>query len=216
MKIVFCLPGPSFSGRFLQCWTELYRACLASGITPILSQRYSCNIYYVRTLCAGGDVRGGELQKPFGGTVDYDYMMWIDSDIQFSPENFFQLLQHQKDISSGLYLMEGGNHFACVKDWNEEFFQKNGCFEFLKPEDIKDHTHLIPVNYVGMGWMLVKRGVFEKLKYPWFEPLRKKIGDYTDFTMEDVTFCHKSLDAGFTINIDPTIIVGHEKTVVLR
>lgn len=216
MKIVFCLPGSSFSGKFLQCWTALHSACLRAGITPILSQEYSCNIYYVRTLCVGGNVRGGEFQTPFGGEVDYDYLMWIDSDIEFTSQNFFHLLRHHKAIVSGLYLMEGGRQFACVKEWDEEFFKENGCFSFLTPEDIKGQSELIPVNYVGMGWMLVKRGVFEKIKYPWFEPLRKKIGDYTDFTMEDVTFCHKARDAGFEINIDPTIRVGHEKTIILK
>jgi GT2 family glycosyltransferase len=161
-------------------------------------------------------VRGGEFQKPFGGSVDYDYMMWIDSDIEFTPHDLFGLLRHEKDISSGLYLMEGGRNFACVKNWDEDFFKKHGHFQFLAPQDIEGQTELIPVNYVGMGWMLVKRGVFEKIKYPWFEPLRKKIGKYTDFTMEDVTFCHKALDAGFDINIDPSIRVGHEKIVVLK
>ena len=40
-KIIFCLPGREFSGRFLQCWTELVYACLSNGIQPIMSQHYS-------------------------------------------------------------------------------------------------------------------------------------------------------------------------------
>lgn len=215
MKIIFCLPGPSFSGRFLSCWTELYHTCLANRITPILSQRYSCNIYYVRTNCLGADVTRGENQKPFDGKIDYDYIMWIDSDIVFNPKQFLDLLKHKKDISSGLYLMEGGQNFACVKDWDEKFFEKNGHFQFLSPKDIEKDKSLIKVNYVGMGWMLVKKGVFESIKYPWFEPIRKTIGGYTDFTMEDVAFCHKAIEQGHDIYVDPNIIVGHEKTVVL-
>ena len=166
-------------------------------------------------MCVGGTSLGGELQKPFGGEVDYDYIMWIDSDIVFLPDDFFQLLAHQKDIASGLYSMEGGRGFACVKDWDEVFYEKAGHFNFLTSQDIAGKSELFPVNYVGMGWMLVKKGVFEKIKYPWFEPLRKKIGSSTEFTTEDVTFCHKAKDAGFQINIDPSIVVGHEKTVVL-
>ena len=216
MKIVFCLPGNSFSGNFLSCWTDLFSRCLRAGITPILSQRYSCNIYYVRTMCVGGSSLGGESQQPFGGAVDYDYIMWIDSDIIFDSKDFFDLLAHQEDIASGLYLMDGGESFACVKEWDTSFFEKFGHFKFLQPRDITGQRDLFPVNYVGMGWMLIKKGVFEKIKYPWFEPLRKKLGSAIEFTMEDVTFCHKAQEAGFNIKIDPTIIVGHEKTTILK
>ena len=202
MKIIFCLPGRSFSGKFLSCWTELYAQCLANNITPILSQRYSCNIYYARTNCLGGDVSRGKNQKPFNQEIDYDYIMWIDSDIIFNFKQFIRLLNYKKDICSGLYLMEGGRNFACVKNWDEEFFAKNGHFQFLSPRDIQDEKSLFKVNYVGMGWMLVKKGVFESLEYPWFEPIRKHIGDVVEFTMEDVAFCHKAIDKGYEIFID--------------
>tara|TARA_Y100000589_G_C27121359_1_gene616617 strand:- start:279 stop:926 length:648 start_codon:yes stop_codon:yes gene_type:complete len=215
MKILFCLPGPSFSGKFLSCWTDLIHACISTGITPLLSQRYSCNIYYVRTNCLGADVKRGEDQKPFNGEIDYDYIMWIDSDIIFKTKDFFSLLKNGKDICSGLYLMEGGKQYACVENWDEEFYKKNGHFQFLEPKDLINKKNLFPVNYVGMGWMLVKRGVFESIKYPWFEPIRKKIGNYVDFTMEDVAFCHKAIDVGFDIMIDPSVKVGHEKKIIL-
>ena len=215
MKIIFCLPGNRFSGNFLSCWSELLLNCISKGIQPLLSQRYSCNIYYARTMCIGGDVTRGESQSPFGGQVDYDYIMWIDSDIIFNSEQFFKLLDHKKDICSGLYLMEGGQRYACVKDWDEEFFAKHGHFNFLSPKDTENDKDLFEVNYAGMGWMLVKKGVFESIQYPWFEPIRKKIGEYTDFTMEDVAFCHKAIQNNYLIHIDPTIVVGHEKTVIL-
>jgi GT2 family glycosyltransferase len=163
----------------------------------------------------GADVSRGKNQKPFNQEIDYDYIMWIDSDIIFNFKQFIRLLNYKKDICSGLYLMQGGRNFACVKNWDEEFFSKNGHFQFLSPRDIQDEKSLLKVNYVGMGWMLVKKGVFESLEYPWFEPIRKQIGDTIDFTMEDVAFCHKAIEKGYEIFVDPKVIVGHEKTVVL-
>ena len=76
--VVFCLPGASFGGRFLECWTELFAWCLKNGIKPVLSRKQSCNIYYVRNMCLGADVMRGKNQKPFDGKLDYDYLMWID------------------------------------------------------------------------------------------------------------------------------------------
>jgi hypothetical protein len=87
-------------------------------------------------MCLGGNILAGENQKPFGGKLDYDYMMWIDSDIIFTPQQFQRLLDHNQDIVSGLYLMDGGNAYATVKDWNEDYFQQNGNFQFMTPDQI--------------------------------------------------------------------------------
>lgn len=76
--VVFCLPGDSFSGTFLECWSNLLAECLRHNIVPIISRRCSCNIYFVRNMCLGADVSRGKDQKPFDGKIDYDYLMWID------------------------------------------------------------------------------------------------------------------------------------------
>lgn len=213
-KVIFCLPGTDFSGKFLQCWTELVITSLQNDIQVMLSQRQSCNIYYVRNMCLGADVTRGKNQKPFDGKVDYDFLMWIDSDIMFDSRQFLKLISYNVDIVSGTYLMEGGQAFAIVKEWDEEFFKKHGYFEFMKLADLKDKKELMEVSYTGMGFILVKYGVFESLDYPWFKPIEKKIGDMVDFTMEDVSFCLRAREKGYKILIDPTIKVGHEKRIV--
>ncbi len=35
VTVVFCLPGNSFSGRFLECWTTLIAWCLANGTVQL-------------------------------------------------------------------------------------------------------------------------------------------------------------------------------------
>lgn len=121
LTVVFCLPGNSFSGKFLECWTDLLAFCLSRNIRPVLSRRQSCNIYYVRNMCLGGDVSRGAGQKPFDGKLDYDYLMWIDSDMLFNAAQFAKLLQHQADIVSGLYLMEGGSSSPLSKPGMRSF-----------------------------------------------------------------------------------------------
>jgi len=189
--------------------------CFKSNIQILLSRKSSNNVYFVRNLCLGGDVMRGENQKPFNSEIPYDYILWIDSDMVFSPQHFTQLLSRQADIISGLYLMEGGKLFATCKDWDEEFFKQNGHFKFLSPEDMKDAKEPFEVSYTGMGFMLVKHGVFESMEYPWFRPFEKRIGNMVDFTMEDVAFCLKAKEKGFSVLVDPLVRVGHEKRVVL-
>lgn len=214
-KIIFCLTGASFSGRFFDCFTELMHYCYKSNIDFAITRQESSVVYYVRNMCLGGDVLRGENQKPYNGKIEYSHLMWIDNDIVFSPQQFQKLLDYDKDIVSGIYMMSDGIHFATVQNWNEESFKKNGHFDFLKIEDIEQKTELVNVAYTGMGFMLIKKGVFESLTYPWFRPVFFSIGDAKDFSSEDVSFCRLISEKGFKIFVDPQIRVGHEKKIVL-
>lgn len=216
LKLVVCLPGNMFSGRFLDSIIVFLDYCHANDITCMISRQESSVVYFARAKCLGADVRRGKNQKPFDGKLDYDYILWIDSDIVFNYVDFQKLLVWNKDIVSGIYMMEDTKHIATVKDWDENYFKKYATFQFLTLADIASKTGvLINVSYTGMGFMLVKKGVFESLEYPWFEPVPQIIGDCRDTTSEDVSFCLNAKKKGFNIYIDPSVKVGHEKKVVL-
>ena len=218
-KVLFCLPGKHYSGNFLKCWTNLLAACLQKGIVAHISQHHSPVVYFVRNMCLGGDYSYGVKQEPFQGKLEYDYIMWIDSDILFTPENFFSLLEHDKDIVSGLYMMADNKHYAASENWSDDKKIQNGEFDFVTRETLAEKEGLFKVAYAGLGWMLVKKGVFESLEYPWFRPMWTEItdGDKTirDFASEDATFCKAVTEKGFDVWVDPKVVVGHEKTLIL-
>lgn len=214
MKIIFCLPGNSFSNNFVQSWSETIFHLNKAGIEYLLSMKYSSNVYYVRSMCLGGNVLAGPNQLPFGGQIDYDYIMWLDSDQVWNPNQISTLINRNVDIVGGLYRMEGGKQFTAVKNWDEEYFKQNGSFEFMTDADIDGKTDLIEVSYNGMGFMLIKKGVFEKIGYPFFRPEYQMIGSLQDFASEDVSFCKIAQSKGFKVFVDPTVVVGHEKTII--
>ena len=218
-KIIFCLPGRTFSDNFLKSWTDLLVELPKHNIQWGLSQKYHVNRYFVCNSCLGGSSIGGKNQKPFQGKVDYDYLMWIDSDQVFKPEDFLNLLKKAQEtkvsILSGLYLMQGGDLFATVEDWDKEFFKQNGFFKFLTPEDVSSRKEIFKVSYTGFGWLLVKRGVFESLEYPWVQPTWFDEDGVYEMTTTDCGFMHRAAEKGHHTYVDPTIIVGHEKTSVL-
>ncbi len=215
LTIVACIPGREFSGRFFDAWNEFAERCHGVGVRLIVSRRYDAVVYYARNRVAGGDVRRGPKQAPWGGEVDYDYMLWIDSDVVFRFEDFQALLAHKVDMVGGLYLMADNARYAAVEHMDEALFQKQGEFEFLTPASLAARRGLVPVDYCGFGFVLVRRGIFEKLEYPWFRPLYIEIGGCSEFTSEDVGFCLMAKKAGLQMMIDPDVVVGHEKAVVL-
>ena len=274
LTIVFCLPGDNFSSTFLRCWSSLFSYCIKNNINAVLSSHRSNNVYYVRNMCLGGDFRLGVEQKPFNGKLEYDYIMWIDSDQVFGPRQFEALLSHfvnpqtqtpqtpqsttpkSIDVVSGLYMMENNREYAVVRKLDGEYLMKNGSFEFLTPEEmtkwVKENLigtpeekedgsgnkyldlsgctiPLMEVEYSGLGWTLMRKGVFEQLEYPWFNQLPIEIHDtqpttdtqtkpkviVRDYCGEDTALFIKLREKGIKCYVDVTATVGHEKKVIL-
>jgi hypothetical protein len=219
-SIIFCLPGNTYSGTFMMSFIELLGFISSQGANFKVSQQYSSMVNYARCKCAGADVTKGKNQKPFGG-LEYDYMMWIDSDIAFNADLFMKLVEMDKDIASGWYSQPGGTssggfYTPVVETMDDEYFKANGSYEFLTTETMTEKTDLFKADYIGFGWVLIKQGVFEKIEYPWFAPKLIQLGDgIQDVCSEDVSFCHDAKDAGFEIWVDPTCRVGHEKILTI-
>jgi hypothetical protein len=212
--VIFCLPGSHYSGRFLVSFTQLLEDCRKAGMQTVISQDYSSMVNFARCKVAGADVSRGPLQSPFGGKIPYDYMMWIDSDIRFTSKDFFKLVDMRKDIASGWYTQPGGST-PVVEKMEEDYFQTHGYFEFIHKDKMAKREKIFQADYIGFGWVLVKKGVFESLPYPWFAPKRMSIGPMEDMCSEDVAFCIDARELGYSIWVDPTIKVGHEKIQVL-
>jgi hypothetical protein len=218
--IVFALPGRTYSREFLLSWSNLLFELIKNNIKPIISQNFSSMVHFSRMRCLGGNVLKGKTQKPFQSEVDYDYIMWIDSDQVFDAKQFFELLESPYEVTSGMYLMEDTKHYPIVKDWNKDYFIKNGTFGFMTPDEIekvpKVDGKYLKVAYTGMGWMLIKKGVIDKIEYPWFyRALEKLDGDIQDISSEDVSFCRNLTDAGVEIWVDCQCRIGHQKSFVI-
>jgi len=216
VKVIFCMPGRTYSREFLLGWTDLIMQASARGHQCMVSQQYTSCVHFARAKCLGGDVLKGPNQKPFQGQVDYDVIMWIDSDMVFRPDDFFALLESPHDVTAGLYMMESMKEFAAVKDWDTAHFAEHGSFKFLSPDDVDPETRYLPVAYSGMGWMMIRKGVVEDLKYPWFYgPLEVISDSVVDMNSEDVSFCKALTAAGHPIYVDTKVRIGHQKALVI-
>lgn len=214
-KVMICCPGSSFNIRFLNSITKLLSHLHSRNIKYKFCTTFSRNIYETRNKSLLGDPKDGKKQLPFNGE-DYSHILWIDDDIIFTPEDFDKLYESGKDVIAGFYIMADGEQYAAVKVWDEKFFSEKGYFQFMTPDDIKDGKNPTRIEYVGFGFLLIKKGVFEQLEYPWFTPTYLQIGAAEDFSMEDVTFCLKCKDKGIPVFAHPKVVVGHVKTIEHR
>ena len=90
--IVFCLPGRGVSYQFLKSFVGLCFDLVQNGAAIQISQDYSSMVNFARCKCLGANVLRGPKQLPWDGKLKYDYQLWIDSDIVFDTNKFWQLI----------------------------------------------------------------------------------------------------------------------------
>ena len=223
-KIVFCLPGRGVSYTYLKNFVQLCFDIVQNGMSIQISQDYSSMVNFARCKCLGANVLRGPDQIPWDGKLEYDYQLWIDSDIVFNTDQFWQLLdlanngEEEKEIVAGWYATEDGTTTSVAHWLEEDDFRKNGgVMNHETVESISKRKKPFTVDYTGFGWVCIKHGVFEKLPYPWFAPKMQvfESGAVQDMCGEDVSFCLDAIEEGFEIWCDPRIRVGHEKTRII-
>jgi len=218
--VVFCLPGRGVSYTFLKNFVTLCFDLVQNKASIQISQDYSSMVNFARCKCLGANVLRGPDQLPWDGKLKYDYQLWIDSDIVFNVEKFYQLVLMDEKIASGWYCTEDGKTTSVAHWLDEDDFKGNGgVMNHETLDSIAKRKKPFTVDYAGFGWLLIKHGVFEakEMPYPWFAPKVQvfESGAVQDMCGEDVSFCLDAQEAGFDIWADPRIRVGHEKTRVI-
>jgi len=211
MHVVFCLPGRSYTEGYFESWNNLRSAVAKRGdiqMTIVLGGMAS--IVHLRNQLVARGVDG--LKKdavPFNG-MPYDYMMWIDSDTVFEPDDFYRLLEADKDIISGMVPIDMSgrgalgqfNNFSPVKHLN---------ITSVKPED-----PIFEIDFCGFAFLLVKHGVFESMSYPWFWPESFMVEDRIICPGEDFGWCLRAKKLGWHIYAHPAVNLGHQKLVIMQ
>lgn len=190
--------APSYDGK-VSVWhtaalTETCKIGLAKGIN-VISIYMSFDALVQR---ARNDIF--KLAKDSG----VDDLVFIDTDQDWNPDDFFRLLEHDVDIVGAPVVK---------KSDIEQYNVKTSSLE------IADNG-LIEVDSVGTGFMRIRKAAIERIweaseEYTELhksEPSRMvfdvKVVDGS-LMSEDTNFCRKWKDLGGTVWVDPTINSGH-------
>jgi len=157
------------------------------------------------------------LTAKFLSNPDSTHLMFIDADIGWEPWHLLVLLNRDVDVIGGLYPMKSLPVKWCVNGFEGAEEGPDGLQEVTK---------------TGTGFLLMKRGVFEKLNaHPAVKPFNSDIGlppelnvymkTYFDtavrenrYYSEDWTFCENWRDIGGKVWVDKRVLLRHTGTYV--
>ena len=178
MKVAICLPcrdmvnsGFAYDLAGLTAYTQVPLFLLQSQGTLIVNQRT--------------ELIKNALEE------DVTHILFIDTDMRFPMSTLERLMAHDKDI-------------VAVNYPTRKFPIQPVAFANDQTNDRvyteKDSIGLESVASVGMGIMLIKASIFDKIKLPYF-----MIGfsaAHQEYTGEDIFFCRKARAAGYEVFID--------------
>jgi hypothetical protein len=148
-------------------------------------------------------------------STDCTHLLFIDSDLIFSSEHVDRLLSHDVPIVGGFYpkKQQGPLAWVCnaLPHWPDH-----------------DGAGLQPVRYIGTGFLMVKREVFEQMIETFGSEIAYvadgsgrdehdfwKVGVHVGmdggrrYLSEDWFFCQRALEIGHEVLGDPRVILKH-------
>lgn len=131
----------------------------------------------------------------------YDYLFSVDSDIILPKNALKKLLEHDRDIVSGIYRQRKDQQIIEIYGHTESGGVSNIPFHLLENKGV------VRIAACGFGCVLVKKQVLEKVGYPQFEYYSAL--DHKNTVSEDVDFCMKAINKGFKVWADTDLICDH-------
>ena len=167
-----------------------------------------------------------------------DYLLFIDADVQFRPEDVLMMLSYDKDIICGPYPKKHINWpviIAAVKNGMDDpaYLEKLvGEYVFSTLDEDTKVSEIVRVAEAGTGLMLIRRSVFAKMAEAFPENayvsdhsadvlngVEKKMFAYFRtgifegrYLSEDYYFCHKWREIGGDVWLFPWALTTHYGT----
>lgn len=133
---------------------------------------------------------------------DFDYVLYVDSDMVFDSEDVKKLVAHDADIVSGLYVTRHGEDSNVI--YKEIITRRK--FPYRAPKLIVDTatSGYGRIAACGFGFCLIKTSVLKSMFKRYKSLFEPKWG-----VGEDVAFCKRAQKCGYEIFTDRDVKLGH-------
>lgn len=210
--VLICTPGFSMWGGYVRALMDTVERMNEEGISYKWLTAASSLVHNTREVLLSGDGRMDINDTgPMHGKVSYNTMVWIDSDIVWTWEQFKALLDTHHEVLTGAYLLANRTTSSIHTEEYPQGIPKDVILGWKGREPMR-------VAGCGFGFLGVKRGVFERVEKPWFGMLSQILMDnqgrqHHVTVGEDLSWCSRAAQAGVSIYFDPNILVRHLKTL---
>ena len=153
--------------------------------------------------------RNNCAQKMLDG--DYTHLMLVDNDVTPPKDALVNLLADDLDVVSGYYAHRNkGNEPSpltnvCKRGELNYSMQYSG--DELRAELAKGNE-VVRIHGGGMGCILIKRHVFERIAYPWYDWVNYRDPNRSMLS-EDLYFCERCKQNQIRIYVDTRVGCGH-------
>lgn len=214
-NIVFATPGHSTLTGYVRSLLKTVSVFNQVGITWNFLTEYSSHVANARERTIGGTGYNKlDQNMPADGEFTYDMIMWIDSDIDWEPEDVLRLYESDKNIISGCYMLEDRTVTVYLEPLGPS----------MSEEDLLKYKKPFKARGVGFGFLAVKSGIFESMSRPWFNqmdievknPNTGEVEYKAPIVGEDLSWCEKAYRMGEDVWVDPLVRVTHHKQTKLK
>lgn len=140
-----------------------------------------------------------------------DYLMMVDNDVTVPKDALVNMMEHGVDVVSGYYAHRNGPNDPTEKTNLCKLGEINYTDQFTSDElkrKREDGEYLFRIHGGGMGCILIKMTVFDRIKYPYYDWV-----NYDDarhgMLSEDLYFCEKCKVEHIKIHADSRVACGH-------
>lgn len=157
------------------------------------------------------------IQRSRNGAVkialenDFDFLFFIDSDVEWTPSDFYKILEHEEDIVAGALIKKDlENEDYTIKILNETLVTN-------------ENLSLIDADAVGTGFLKISKRALQTLWEisPSYTSLEQEfrmifnVGIDDDGTLisEDYFMCKKWKSIGEKVWVDPKVNCNHVGTI---
>lgn len=137
----------------------------------------------------------------------YKSILWVDSDIEFDPNDVDKIIARNLPIVAATYPFKGTSNPTC-----------------LPREAAQSEQELVQIDFAATGFLYTKAEVFFKIKekmhlplcnidtnpmVPFFQPMVFWENGRWHYVGEDYSFCLRARKSGYNIILDNSIKLGH-------